>query len=77
MFEDDDHERRNPQAKWVLKNSQSVVLPERYTDEGDYMQWQDHFGSVAAVNGWDDAAKASLVERLVDWLCADHLQATP
>lgn len=25
--------------------------------EGDYTEWQDQFESVAAVNGWDDAAK--------------------
>ena len=30
---------------------------EPYTGEGDYTQWQEHFESVAAVNGWNDADK--------------------
>ena len=32
-------------------------MTEPYTGEGDYTEWHDHFESVAAVNGWDDAVK--------------------
>ena len=34
-----------------------VVLPEVFTGEKSWDEWKDHFDSVAAVNGWDDAAK--------------------
>ena len=34
-----------------------LVLPEPFTGETDYCDWIDHFENVAAVNGWDDAAK--------------------
>ena len=46
-----------PQAEAVRRNPRPVVLLEPYTGEGVYTLWQDHFESVAAVNGWDDAAK--------------------
>ena len=50
-------EPQYPQAETVRRNPGPVVLPESYTCEGDYTQWQEHFESVAIVNGWDDAAK--------------------
>ena len=34
-----------------------LVLPEPFTGETDYCDWIDHFENVAAVNGWDEAAK--------------------
>ena len=34
-----------------------LVLPEPFTGEGSWDQWIAHFENVAAVNGWDDAAK--------------------
>ena len=55
MYEEVEPEYR--QAEAVRRNPRPVVLPEPYTGEGDYTQWQDHFESVAAVNRWDDAAK--------------------
>ena len=34
-----------------------LVLPEPFTGDGSWTLWQSHFDDVAAVNGWDDAAK--------------------
>ena len=34
-----------------------LVLPEPFTGESSWDQWIAHFKNVAAVNGWDDAAK--------------------
>ena len=34
-----------------------LVLPDPFTGETDYCDWIDHFENVAAVNGWDEAAK--------------------
>ena len=34
-----------------------VLTPDPYTGEGSWDDWVDHFGSVAEVNKWDDAAK--------------------
>ena len=45
------------QAGTASRNPRPLVMPEPYTGEGDYTQWQDHFESVAAVNGWNDADK--------------------
>ena len=35
-----------------------LVLPETFSDDGCFSDWIEHFESVAAVNSWDDAAKA-------------------
>lgn len=37
--------------------SKPPVLPEIYTGEKNWDEWIDHFESVAAVCGWDEAAK--------------------
>ena len=50
-------EMGNRHAEAVRRNPRPVILPEPYTGEGDYTQWQGHFESVAAVNGWDDVVK--------------------
>ena len=34
-----------------------LMLPEPFTGDGSWTLWQSHFDDVAAVNGWDDAAK--------------------
>ena len=34
-----------------------VVLPDMFTGEKSWDEWIDHFDSVTAVNGWEDAAK--------------------
>ena len=34
-----------------------LVLPEPFSGEGSWEQWQYHFLNVAAVNTWDDASK--------------------
>ena len=34
-----------------------VVLPDVFTGEKSWDEWIDHFDSVTAVNGWEDAAK--------------------
>lgn len=35
-----------------------LVLPEPFSGDGCFSDWIEHFESVAAVNSWDDAAKA-------------------
>lgn len=43
------------------------VLPELFNGEKDFLEWVDHFGDVAAINGWDEDAKlAWLKVRLTD-----------
>ena len=34
-----------------------AVLPEVYNGDGEWDEWKEHFGNVAAVNAWDDEAK--------------------
>ena len=34
-----------------------LVLPETVSGEGCWSDWREHFGSVATLNDWDDAAK--------------------
>ena len=41
------------------------TLPELFPGERGWMEWFDHFESVAAVNNWKDTAKAL-------WLCVCH-----
>ena len=43
------------------------VLPELSNGEKDFVEWVDHFGDVASINGWDEDAKlAWLKVRLTD-----------
>ncbi len=35
-----------------------LVLPETFSCNGCFLDWIEHFESIAAVNSWDDAAKA-------------------
>ena len=35
-----------------------LVLPEPFSGDGCFSDWIEHFESVAAMNSWDDAAKA-------------------
>ena len=37
--------------------SRPLLLPETYSGEGNLDDWISHFENVAAINGWDDAAK--------------------
>ena len=43
--------------------SRAVVIPEVFTGEGSqtWSDWQDHFDSVAEVNGWNAADKKKWV----------------
>ena len=47
----------NLPAEAARRTPRPLVLPEPFTGEGDYAEWQDHFECIAAVNEWDDAAK--------------------
>ena len=36
---------------------QPVELPEVYKGDNSWMDWAEHFESVAAINGWQDEEK--------------------
>jgi len=50
---DDEIEARGASNASTRSMPRPIVTPEPYSGDGSYTDWNDHFESVAAVNGWD------------------------
>ena len=55
---DPDPTDTTPATAATLAKPRPLVLPETFSGDGCFSEWIEHFESVAAVNSWDDAAKA-------------------